>query len=1121
MQCNESDGKRLDCSDDVLERWRSSRAVLLLLREELQQVRDFIDGLRARQTQSTRLNQLGDLEHRVRRGFNGLCNMDKALRLVCDRLDVLVIVCDAVLHGHTALLFAANDSDVSAERLSDLALMNKAELETNTEEDEGDCVEYVRLRDENRKLFDDIVDMMRQIDDTGVQHLAAEDVPDLESRFQAQPAQVSTDSKQHGEELADTDHISEADSSHESNYRTCDESSVSVSPNGKPQSTLEEIWTKVAPTASEPYLYSRSDISDQVTEAAVKGSDMWSKTDAKVSDELDVFVAEEQTYRSATELEKSLLQMQQRANVLLHHELVQLLEENRELQCIAQDLRTSLDLKNNDIVTLTSKVDHYSRLLDEQLEEFRCVFRAVARENEEEVDRLATENDRLKYALKTLNTRGDFIGQVPGTKQLSERNTSSCAEACQANVKESSTAELTEYRERRHEKVSLGQGLSLPRRLEAKLDTADGWLPVLDRCEPDAHLFVPVKYVEELWSEIDALKETVLEQSKYVAKTSDKRKVSLPATDWNDSGAVVYSSDTTVYDETDVDGLESWSCSTPALLSREPFHAVYTGYDSDRDHQQVKSEEKQTQKPSTRLNISRNEVQLDKSLMSLSDTSTPIVFEQPASHLPHINVSRRTRNCLSQSLSDSCLTAKSCASCSYDCCQLRSCDTDSFGGLCESGYHRCFGDYLQTRCPKQENGTRSPVTSSTEWQQPNNSDGDAESQTKDELFEIREQETPTMCAGDIIDLYSSLKSELQRFREIIAGDDLDIIDKRRAEEFSASDLTFIMARFKYHVQQKLILDEENCLLSEEIGRLLSKLLGLERIRLPIITENSVIADDSKPNYQGEHHDTHLLDSTFTEKIEDFCDRKHSDCELADCANGVHGSEPFEKCSELYADLSSGTQSMPCMCSKYIEISIKQAPTSGEGQNEKTNTIESPPNIGECDRQARDLDVGFVPKSCVGLLESSTERKSLRSSLCDDCSSSISSLNTLRSSPCMSTGGSSPLGDLVTLLRQQNTKLASYVSVVNSFFRQSPYNQTLRNSHQLETTVFELSDCTTTPANPVQGRDCPVNAIPLFLLAAKTSPFMALSAVCLPRPLAIDLTTVADSDMVTCLRGNSR
>ena len=51
------------------------------------------------------------------------------------------------------------------------------------------------------------------------------------------------------------------------------------------------------------------------------------------------------------------------------------------------------------VATLRERADHVSRLLDAQVEEFRRVFGAVARENDHELERLAAENDRLKSAL--------------------------------------------------------------------------------------------------------------------------------------------------------------------------------------------------------------------------------------------------------------------------------------------------------------------------------------------------------------------------------------------------------------------------------------------------------------------------------------------------------------------------------------------------------------------------------------------------------------------------------------------------------------------------------------------------------------------------------------------------
>ena len=51
------------------------------------------------------------------------------------------------------------------------------------------------------------------------------------------------------------------------------------------------------------------------------------------------------------------------------------------------------------MATLRERADHVGGLLDAQVEEFRRVFGAVARENDHELERLAAENDRLKSAL--------------------------------------------------------------------------------------------------------------------------------------------------------------------------------------------------------------------------------------------------------------------------------------------------------------------------------------------------------------------------------------------------------------------------------------------------------------------------------------------------------------------------------------------------------------------------------------------------------------------------------------------------------------------------------------------------------------------------------------------------
>ena len=91
MQWDELNGQGLELSEDrdATKRWHSAKAVLLLLREELQQMRDFIDRLRVRQIPRCKsphdLNDLGGaggLDCGVQNGPSGLCSVDEALRVV-------------------------------------------------------------------------------------------------------------------------------------------------------------------------------------------------------------------------------------------------------------------------------------------------------------------------------------------------------------------------------------------------------------------------------------------------------------------------------------------------------------------------------------------------------------------------------------------------------------------------------------------------------------------------------------------------------------------------------------------------------------------------------------------------------------------------------------------------------------------------------------------------------------------------------------------------------------------------------------------------------------------------------------------------------------------------------
>jgi len=322
--------------------------------------------------------------------------MDEGLRVVCDRLDALVTVCGAVLYDRDAELLADDDSSVMPLCLTRPAITGQhGKIESQPAEDDEDVDrEYVyKLQTENRQLFDELVEIMRHIDET--------DVP-----TSADPRHSSPASK---EQISDTGRISdstkEANSSRASSYTTGNEfSSGSTSPNTNfVRSVVEKnLRTDFTPEAEEADVNPSDDDSDTATEEVNKPPNVMAE-DGKAPE------CWQQTYKSALELldkQKTLLVLQQRSNAKLQRELVELSGRNRTLQTGVTKLKSSVDRRNSEVASLTETADELSRLIDEQVEEFRSIFRAVTLDNDNQLEALATENCRLKSELASICERG-------------------------------------------------------------------------------------------------------------------------------------------------------------------------------------------------------------------------------------------------------------------------------------------------------------------------------------------------------------------------------------------------------------------------------------------------------------------------------------------------------------------------------------------------------------------------------------------------------------------------------------------------------------------------------------------------------------------------------------------
>ena len=693
LQREESNGEELRSSEDVVRQWHSAKAVLLLLREELQQMRVFIGGLHIPGIQSADFNDLssgaGSVERRAQRGPSRLDDVDEALRVVCDRLDALAIVIDVVLDDRAAETFNTDSYQESGRVVGSAAISSGAPDLTTRVEDAGG--EKVALGTENRQLlFDQLVDMMRQLDETDVvRHLRSPhyEAP-LNSHCQMQRMQ-RIQSNEYSEELTDTDRVSDSteanNSSNESSDATCHASSPSsASPNARHhQSVCEKISTSNASNANEAQPRSSSNVTAEESKPAKSEIGMGSKAHAKLSQSTGDFLCEEQSYKSAMGLfcdEQSLLQLQQRTNLMLHHELVQLSDDNRRLQGVISDLETSLDWKNNEVVILRNRLDHARRLLDEQVEEFRCVFRAVTRESDEELRRLDVENSKLRSALTNRDNSDGFSTEEPTEKELPGDNTSAHGhETCPVFIREHSELlqtddVLTKGRRNgisREDEVVCPHGFydeSCPdyMKLDKFIQAQESQL-VLDCRGSDAHLLVPVHYVEDLWSEIDALKKTVFEQGRYlVTPNGDERERCVPGMDLNDSGVVATRGDSIVDDgDREMNGLELTEhlplfcsghvlnpCSTPTMSFRDPFYSPRTG---EANNEGMKSEEKATQKKLLLGLNSASKADVSR-IKPVSRNISFVCASQQVSHLPEMKQAQTNR--LSRSVSDSCILSQ-------------------------------------------------------------------------------------------------------------------------------------------------------------------------------------------------------------------------------------------------------------------------------------------------------------------------------------------------------------------------------------------------------------------------------------------------------------------------------
>ena len=315
----------------------------------------------------------------------------------------------------------------------------------------------------------------------------------------------------------------------------------------------DKILTDFTPKAEEA---ERGDVNvtDQGDSESVKAEAYKLPTmGAKASEDGDAAECGERTYKSALKLlrkEQMLLEQQQRSNVVLEHELAQMSDRNGTLQNTVTELTSSVDLRNNELASLTKRADEVSRLLAEQVEEFRLVFRAVTRDSDEQLDKLAAENTRLKSELACLV--GSFCGHGSTGKKFSERSTSADGETNEAIIRErlvlcvvpellqtggaSSKSRKSTISPETEEEVDCSYTFyaSCPCRTDVEKS-----LPLQELCcgEPADRLVIPVHCVtEDLRSEIDALRNTVSgRRCLYLAINSGQKENLSWAGDWKNA----------------------------------------------------------------------------------------------------------------------------------------------------------------------------------------------------------------------------------------------------------------------------------------------------------------------------------------------------------------------------------------------------------------------------------------------------------------------------------------------------------------------------------------------------------------------------------------------------------
>ena len=532
---------------DVVQRWHSTKAVLLLLSEEMQQMRNFIDNLRvSRITRNIHDDgsEAADGERHGWRGPTGLEDVDKALRLVCDRLDALVIVCDAVLDDDGAAEWC---SEADVERCStggSTDVIDDAEPGWTSVKDLTADADCLQLRCESRQVFDHVVETIERphavnrplFEQSGVvTHNRCVQTPQSTQRHH--PA------FQHDADAVDADNFSEgteANSSHGSSYATCDAFfSGSTSPGVRLPPAFEEMSTDFTSKsgAGQPF----GDREDR--ESVATDNEKFLALDAR--DRIDEDMCMEQTRGNAMQPivdEETLLERQQRSNVMLLHELVRLSEQNRALQNTVAELRDRLDRKDSEIATLTNKADRLSRMLDEQVEEFRCVFRAVSRDNDERLDRLFSENDQLKCALTSVDSRDGAreVGTTESAALEHSRGVTLIRDELASDAAKQWNKESASLNKAMKHRVSAqtADQVSFPQRNNIVSSNGELDKCVQGRQSPTDSRGSSVHRAEGPWSETDVMEKAGQQQGGRFVASGEERQCVIPTGNWNDAGAI-------------------------------------------------------------------------------------------------------------------------------------------------------------------------------------------------------------------------------------------------------------------------------------------------------------------------------------------------------------------------------------------------------------------------------------------------------------------------------------------------------------------------------------------------------------------------------------------------------